>query len=435
MASIAEIYPITADRDDKGGLRVASLPVVDLAKKYRTPLYLFDAATIFDQAASLRAELNRAFGGQFEITYAAKAYFSLPFARKLAALDLGVDVVSQGELRVAMKAGFAPNRVHLHGNNKGADEVDEAIAWGVQAIVIDSLEELDFIEARAAAQGRIIRAWLRVTPGLAVDTHPYRQTGHASSKFGLSIQAGSAAEGIRKVAGCPHLRLSGLHTHLGSQVFEADPYRRAVGMLMEVAAQCGFQPEELSPGGGWGVPYTLEDEASDPRLWIGAVSDILQHECKQRGFPLPKLVVEPGRWLVARAGLAVYSIGTSKIAGDGSRVVAVDGGMADNLRPALYHARYTACLAERPDAKPIQTVRVVGKFCESGDELIPAVDFPEFQRGEHLVMPASGAYHLSMASNYNLAARPAVVWLEAGREEILQVRSEAFEDPWWVGAG
>jgi diaminopimelate decarboxylase len=386
-----------------------------------------------EQVRILQETLKAEYPGSQEITYAAKAYFSLQFARKIAALNLGVDVVSLGELSIAQKAGFQPERVHLHGNNKSQDELDAAIAWGVQAIVADSLEELDFIAARAAEAGKKARVWLRITPGVTVDTHPYRQTAHAASKFGLAIQGGSALEGLRKALVNPHLHLSGLHTHLGSQFFETGPFQRAIAMLMDLADECGFQPEELSPGGGWGVPYTPEDETGDPVDWVRTVSNALQASCKQKGWRLPKLIIEPGRWVTARAGLAVYSVGTSKISGDETYILAVDGGMADNPRPALYHANYTACIAERPDAPAQQDVRVVGKYCESGDELIPHVRLPEANRGEHLVIPVAGAYQLSMTSNYNLAARPEVLWLEDGQVQVLQKRKPAQEDAWWLG--
>jgi diaminopimelate decarboxylase len=409
------------------------LSVVELADTYKTPLYLFDGLTIYEQIRTLQAGLRAGFPGTSEITYAAKAYFSLEMARRLAKLNLGVDVVSLGELGIAREAGFAPERVHLHGNNKSAEEIDFAIHWGVQSIVVDSLDELAFLEERAKAIGKSARIWLRITPGVAVDTHPYRQTAHAASKFGLAIQGGSAEEGIRRAQSSQLLQLKGLHTHLGSQVFEAEPYSRAVKMLLDAAEQCGFIPEELSPGGGWGVPYTCADEDNDPSPWIAAVCGSVQSEYTRRGWKLPKLIVEPGRWLVARAGLAVYTIGTNKVSGDGANILAVDGGMADNLRPALYHAVYTACVVERPDAEAVKNYRVVGKFCESGDELIHETALPAAARGEHLAMPAAGAYHLSMASNYNLAARPAVLWLEDQKVEVLQKRCEVFDEPWWLG--
>lgn len=428
----SHIFPVTAGRDPAGALTIAGLALRPLAEKYGTPLYLYDAKTVREQARGLREELDQHYPGRFEITYAAKAYLSVGLARQLAAMDLGVDVVSLGELYAARRGGFAPGRVHLHGNNKSEDELAAALDWGVQAIVVDSLEELELLENMAATVEKEARIWLRISPGVKVDSHSYLQTAHHTSKFGLTTEGGQAAEAIRRARSSRWLRLSGLHTHLGSQIFELEPYREAVARLAALAEETGFVPEELSPGGGWGVPYLPDLPASDPAEWVRAVSEAVQAEFGRRGWPLPRLVIEPGRWMVARAGVALYTVGTTKTAGDGTRFVAIDGGMADNPRPALYQARYTACLAECPDAEPAQKVNLVGRFCESGDQLIPEIWLPEVSRGDLMVVPVSGAYQLSMASNYNLTPRPAVLWLEEGQVEVLQQRERLLENDWWV---
>jgi len=432
MNGTSQIYPMTTGRDSLGRLTVAGHVLSHLAKQYGTPLYVYDGETVRSQVERLRQNLRAAYPGTVEITYAAKAYFSLGFARKLADMGIGVDVVSLGELNIARRAGFAAEKIHLHGNNKLLEELTAAVALDVQAIVVDSLEELAFLEQIAQQAGKRARVWLRVTPGLTVDTHPYRQTAHASSKFGLPLQDGQAAEGIDRVLVSQSLELRGLHMHLGSQIFEDEPYRRAISKLLELAESKGCVPAEISPGGGWGVPYTPDGESSDPEPWIAAVAETVVEEYSRRGWPLPKLIMEPGRWIAARAGMALYSVGTTKTTADGGFVVAVDGGMADNPRPALYHALYTACLADRPDAPAEKTVRVVGKFCETGDELIPAVKLPAVRRGDVLAMPVAGAYQLSMASNYNLAPRPAVLWLEEGGLEILQPRETVDDSFWWT---
>ncbi len=427
------ILPITAGRDASGCLTIAGLSLRPLAEQYGTPLYLYDAATVRVQAGRLREALTAHYPGSFEITYAAKAYFSLGMARRLAALDLGVDVVSMGEMTVAHKAGFAPERVHLHGNNKSVEELEAAAAWGVQAVVVDSLEELETLQSIAARARKQVRVWLRISPGVAVDSHSYLQTAHRASKFGLPIEGGSAAQAIRTARASRWLRLTGLHTHLGSQFFEPEPYRAAIASLTALAESNDFIPEELSPGGGWGVPYVAEQPSGDPEPWIKTVAGSVQEEYTRRGWPLPRLVVEPGRWLVARSGVALYTVGTTKTSGDGTHFVAVDGGMADNPRPAMYGARYSAFLAERPDEQPVNKANLVGKYCESGDQLIPDLQLPEVQRGDLLVVPVAGAYQLSMASNYNLAPRPAVLWLEDGQVQVLQQREHPEEGGWWLG--
>jgi diaminopimelate decarboxylase len=425
------ILPLSAGRDASGGLTIAGHALRPLAEQFGTPLYLYDAATVREQAACLRQELEQHYPGSFEITYAAKAYFSAGYARKLAGLGLGVDVVSLGELAVARRAGFAPERVHLHGNNKSLEELAAALDWEVQSIVVDSLEELETLEALAQRAGKPARIWLRISPGVRVDTHASLQTAHHISKFGFTTQGGQAAEAARRALSSRWLRLTGLHTHLGSQIFEPEPYREAVACLMALAEETGFVPQELSPGGGWGVPYLPGQPESQPGAWIQSTAGAVREECARRAWPLPRLVIEPGRWLAARAGVALYTVGTSKTAGDGTRFISVDGGMADNPRPALYDARYTALLAEQPDAPACQQASIVGRFCESGDQLIRDAQLPEVRRGDLLVIPVAGAYQLSMASNYNLAPRPAVLWLEPGRVEVLQPR-ERLEDGWWM---
>src|SRR5512146_2229372 len=249
------IFPVSAGRDSAGSLTIAGHALRSLAEQFGTPLYLYDGETIRQQAGWVRDALRQAYPGSFEVTYAAKAYFSAGIARHLAAMDLGVDVVSLGEMAVARRGGFAPGRVHLHGNNKSIEELTAALEWGVQAIVVDSLEELETLECLAAERQKTARIWLRISPGVAVDSHAYLQTAHHTSKFGLTTAGGQAAEAIRRAKASRWLHLSGLHTHLGSQIFETEPYRQAVARLAALAEETGFVPEELSPGGGWGVPY------------------------------------------------------------------------------------------------------------------------------------------------------------------------------------
>ncbi len=430
---LADLLPIDTFYDQANTLNVGHQNLADLAKKYGTPLYIYDGATIRQQILTLRGLLNRFYPGNSEITYAAKAYFSLFFARKLANLGVGVDVVSLGELKVAKKAGFKAGQVHLHGNNKDEQELTGALAWGAQAIVVDSLEELEFLGSLAARLGKKGRVWLRVTPGITVNTHQYTQTAHPASKFGLPIQDGQAGEAIRCLKKSRWLTLTGLHAHLGSQFFEAEPYQLAVARLLELAEQEDFVPQEISPGGGWGVPYNLKGKTNDPQSWIETVSVAVIDEFMKRSWPLPRLVVEPGRWISARAGMVIYTVGTTKTAGDGTKFIAVDGGLADNIRPALYQAEYTAIPVEKQDSKSFHKVTLAGKFCETGDILIPGVDLPFLKRGDLLAVPVAGAYQLAMSSNYNLAPRPAVLWLEEDEVLVMQKREQAGEMSWWLG--
>ncbi len=407
--------------------------LTDLARDWGTPLYLYDAATVQQQLATLRATAAAAYPGGCEITYAAKAYFSLEFARRLAALGLGVDVVSLGELAIARRAGMTPDRIHLHGNNKTPTELEAALEGGVQAIVVDSLDELELLEEIAGRHQCPVRIWLRIAPGVAAHTHAYTQTGHHSTKFGLAANDGQAVEAIDRARRSQWLKLTGLHMHIGSQISEPQRYREGIQALYAVARQAGYCPEEFSPGGGWYVRYLPEDPELPLDAWVETVSQAVREECRQSGWPLPKLVLEPGRWLVAQSGLALYTVGACKQSGDGTRWVAVDGGMADNPRPALYGARYLALAAGNALAPATQTVQVVGRYCESGDFLIAEARLPEVKRGDCLVMPVAGAYQLSMSSNYNLAGRPAVLWVTEAGVEVMQPREDVTQSAWWMG--
>ena len=427
-----DLFPVSTRINSLGSLEIAGHGLAELAVKWGTPLYLYDGETISSQVQLLKALLDKNYPGKVEITYAAKAYFSRAMASHLEKMGLGVDVVSMGELEVARLAGFTEEKVHLHGNNKSQAELKAAVDWGVQAIVVDSLEELKFLEQLCARVKKTARIWLRITPGLMVDTHAYRQTAHPASKFGLPVADGQAAEGIRRAKASEWLDLTGLHTHLGSQVFEVEPYQKAVEILLELAEAENWIPDELSPGGGWGVPYTLEDPEENPQPWIETITQAIRVGCSRRGWPLPKLIIEPGRMIVARAGVVVYTIGTSKKAADGTYFTSVDGGMADNLRPALYQARYTAIRVDLPTSPVSRKTTLVGKFCETGDRLIEEVWLPPVDRGDYIAMPVAGAYHLAMSSNYNLAPRPAVLWLEPGKVEVLQPREEPHLQGWWI---
>jgi diaminopimelate decarboxylase len=425
------LFPVSAAVQPNGKLTIAGHDLDDLADAYGTPLYLFDAETLRGQVLRLKELLAVHYPGEAAVAFAAKAYFSAGFARRIATLGIEVDAVSLGEMRVARQAGFPAQAIHLHGNNKSADELETALAWDIHAIVVDSLDELGFLEGIAAARGHPAKVWLRVTPDLDVHTHPHIATGSGASKFGLHLENGQAAEAVQRARASRWLEPVGLHFHLGSQLSDTAPYRDAIERLLDLTEAGGLPLQEFSPGGGWGVRYTEQDPLDDPEPWIEAVCGSMAAGCARRGWRLPRLVLEPGRWLVARAGTAIYTVGTQKETGEGERVVAVDGGMADNPRPALYGARYTACPVADPLARDARPARLAGRFCESGDVLIPEVALPPVKRGDRLAMPAAGAYQLALSSNYNLAPRPAVLWLEAGRVDVLQERESIPGEGWW----
>ena len=407
-------------------LCLGEFDLTDLARRLGTPLYIYDLATL-DHAISAYRHGLRAWPGPSLIAYASKAWLSLPLAQLLARRGLGFDVVSEGELAVVLRAGAAPARIHLHGNNKSPDLLARAVDAGVGHIVVDNLHELTLLERMQPPAP--LDLWLRLNPEREADTHAYRQTGHAASKFGMTREEAEVA--IRRMAAAPHLRLTGLHAHIGSQFFGLEPLFETIDRLVALAAwvheqglgTIGF----LSPGGGLGAPSHPDDPA--PRLaeTVREISAYAARAWRQRlAAPHPVFVLEPGRELIARAGLALYTVGAIRERA-GLRIVAVDGGMSDNIRPALYGARYTALLAGAPLAPPAGPARIVGPLCESGDFLIDRIELPEVRPGDVLALPMSGAYQLSMASNYNGALRPGV-WLHArGALHPLQ-RRETVDD-------
>jgi diaminopimelate decarboxylase len=424
------LWPDTARVDAAGRLRIGGLDVAALAREHGTPLYLYDEATIRAQCrAFVHAFVVR--WPESAIAYAGKAYLSLALCHVLLDEGLELDAVSSGELGIALRAGFAPGRIHLHGNFKPERELAAALDAGVGRIVVDSLDELACVEALARERGSRAAIWLRLCPDVAAETHAYTRTGHAGSKFGIELATGEAQEAARRAVASPWLELVGLHAHAGSQLFDLAPSARTAAFLVEAAAAlregCGAEIREVSPGGGLAVAYLPSDVAPTTERYAEVVTAALAAACGRLRVPHPRLVVEPGRAIVARAGVAIYTVGPRKVASDGTICVAVDGGLGDNPRPALYQASYTAALVERMTAAPVERVRVVGRYCETGDALISAVALPRVALGDLLAVPVSGAYHLPMASNYNAVARSAVCFVGEGAARLVR-RRETLDD-------
>jgi diaminopimelate decarboxylase len=425
----AHLWPDTARIDSTGRLQVAGLDVVALAQTYGTPLYLFDETTIRARCQAFRA----AFAARWPmsaVAYAGKAFLTPALCRLLDEEGLELDAVSAGEIGVALAANYPAAHIHLHGNFKPDAELALAIAAGIGRIVVDSAEELERLEVIAAAHGRRMAIWLRLNLDVATATHAYTQTGHASSKFGLDVASGAALAVARQAVASNWLDLVGVHAHVGSQLFELTAVAQVTQALVEFAAELraslGVEIQELSPGGGLAVAYAPEQEAPSSDQYAETVTHALKEAVSQLRLPPPRLVVEPGRALVGRAGIALYTIGARK-ATPGGVSLAVDGGMGDNPRPALYGAQYHAALATRMRDTAEETARVVGRYCESGDTLVEAVDLPRARYGETLAIPVSGAYHLPMASNYNGVPRPAALFLHEGRARLVR-RRETLED-------
>lgn len=429
MPPNAHLWPLTARLDARGRLLLDGVDVATLARSYGTPLYVYDEATIRAQCRAFREALASRWPAS-AVAYAGKAYLSPALCRILLDEGMELDAVSAGEIGIAQAASVPSACVHFHGNFKPDHELAYALDAGVGRIVVDSLDELDRLAALAEQRQRRVAIWLRLKPEVAAETHSAIQTGHADTKFGLEIR-GDALEAARRAYASPWLDLVGLHAHVGSQLFDVAPVAQVVEVLGAFAAELretlGIEIREVSPGGGLGVAYLPEQRAPEVVAYAEVVTQTLARTVERHHLAPPRLIVEPGRAVIARAGIALYTVGPRKAIPGGKVFVAVDGGMGDNPRPALYQASYTAALAERMCAPATETVRVVGRYCESGDVLVESAALPRIQSGEVLAIPVSGAYHLPMASNYNQVPRPAVVFVRDGQPRLVR-RRETLDD-------
>jgi len=431
---IARLLPDTLTISPDGVLEIASHPLPALARQYGTPLYIFDRATILNACASYRQAFQKYYSASpVQILYASKAYLSPLIAQLMAEQGLGLDIVSGGELLLAQRAAFPMEHVLFHGNNKSEEELRLALTLGVGRIVLDNWSELERLTRIAREAGLRPKVLLRVTPGAVTDTHRYLQTGHAASKFGFPLSNGEAKAALRQILNDGQLHLMGLHTHIGTMLRETRPYEEALLRLFvvanEVSDEMHWWPEEISSGGGWAIDTI--DNAKTPD--IGELAQALQATMQLalstpgKAKPVPRLMIEPGRSLIARAGVAMYRIGARKVTFGGVTYLFVDGGMADNIRPALYGARYAALAVEHALASPEENVCIAGRYCESGDILIENIMLPGLQEEDLLLIPGTGAYCLPLGSNYNLVPRPAVLLADEQRVQVME-RRETYDD-------
>jgi diaminopimelate decarboxylase len=392
--------------------------VRELAAEFGTPLYIYDAETL---RSSIRAVLSAFEPLNARVSFAAKACALVGVLRIVVETGLNLDVVSEGELEAGLRAGFTPDRLHLHGNYKSTAELRRAVELGLHAIVVDNLSELVELERLAAKAQATVRVMLRVSPPLRADTHPHLQTSGAQSKFGFYLQAGEERAALELLAETSHLTLRGFHLHLGSQIFDPAIYKDAALSLAALAHQCELNRisiTELSVGGGWGIPYRPGDGELSPLAVAGALSSA--------DAPGVRWAVEPGRAIVARSGVAIYRVGSIK-SRDSRRIVAVDGGMGDNPRPALYGAAYSALLVSDPCGRAGGQAQIVGRYCESGDVLVHDAMLPEVRPGDLLCIPMAGAYQLAMASGYNLVPPPAALLVDGELVTLIQRRATVHD--------
>jgi diaminopimelate decarboxylase len=411
----------------QGHLTIAGCDLSELAREHGTPLYLYDEATLRDAVAAYTAALSRHYPGPAGLTYASKAFLCLAMAQWMSGQGLWLDCTGVGEIGIAAVAGVQRSAIVVHGVNKSEADTAAALAHA-GTIVVDNLVELEKLSARLGMGQDLPRPelWLRIRPGLAVETHSYTQTGHEDSKFGMDRHQAITAAELCLERGLP---LTGLHFHLGSHFHDLAPVGPALGRLLDLMAglyrKLGWQPSVLSPGGGWGVAYHEED-LPQPSIdaYVQLVGERVASGCHQRGLPLPRLQLEPGRSIVARAGVALYRVGAVKHTAQRHWLL-LDGGLADNPRPALYRARYSALPVLGPDRPDTGPAWLGGPYCESSDVLIEGLPLPDMAPGELIAVPVSGAYQLSMASNYNGACRPAVLWLADGQAHLIREREVA----------
>ncbi len=425
----SNVFPDTAEIDGQGRLVIGGCSTLDLAEEYGTPVYVLDEATLRNRCRSYRTEFERRCPGA-QVLYASKAYINPALARIFHEEGLGLDVVSGGELAVADAAKFPLDRVYFHGNNKTPDELAYAVQQGIGRVVVDSFHELDLLDRIAGEAGQTQDILVRVSPGIDPHTHAYTTTGIIDSKFGFSIQTGDAGEAIRRALAAPHLNLRGIHFHLGSPIFELEPYAAATDLVLRFAAgfrEEGLDLQEFSPGGGFAIAYTRDQEPPPIGEYADTIVGALKDTCEELGMSLPTLLVEPGRSIVGPAGVALYRIGAIKDIPGVRKYVSVDGGMGDNIRPALYQAAYEVLSAGKVNREDGERVTIAGKYCESGDVLASDILLPTPETGDIIAIPAAGAYCPSMASNYNLNPRPPMVLVNEGQSRLIR-RRESYQD-------
>ena len=426
---LGAVLPATAEVRD-GHLFIGGVDMVELAREQGTALYVFDEADIRGRLRAYRENFQSRYPNS-EIIYASKAFINKEMVRIVADEEVSLDVSGGGELAIALAAGFPANRVYVHGNNKTPQELEEAISAGVGRIVLDSRLELARVSEIAQRLGVVQDVYMRITPGVEADTHEYIKTGCEDSKFGFTMREDFAFNCVGDVLAAPGVNLVGLHCHIGSQIFALHSFAEAVDIMVEFIARIkeryGLEITELDIGGGVGIAYTVQDQPATIEQFAGVVCEALKGSCEAHGVNPPKLLTEPGRSIVATAGVTLYTVGILKTLPGIRKYVAVDGGMSDNIRTALYHAAYEAVIANKADQPRTEIVTLAGKHCESGDAVVldGSIQTPEL--GDIVCVFGTGAYCRSMASNYNGQPRPAVVFVKDGEARVV-TRRESYQD-------
>lgn len=423
-------WPRESHRDESGAIVIGGVRASDLVAEFGSPLYVYDELTLRSAMHDWHVAMTNALPNS-RVVFAGKAFLAKALVAILVEEGLGLDCVSAGELYVGHAWGMPAGQLSLHGNNKAPDDLRMALDLGIGKIIVDNFDEIDELQEMAKDRERPQTVLIRVNPGVDVHTHRKISTGVADSKFGLPIADGQAAKAVEQLSQIPGLHFAGYHAHIGSQLMDVQGHVDALDEIIRFAAEMrdahGVAMEQFSPGGGFGIAYVEGDQPMTPERWADLLSSAITSACERNGFDLPIVTIEPGRSIAGPAGVALYTVGARKEIPGVRTYVSVDGGMADNIRPALYEAVYTAELANRESDTARETVTIAGKFCESGDILIESIDLPPLERGDLLAIPAAGAYCLAMASNYNMAPRPAVVFVREGDARLVR-RRETMDD-------
>ena len=427
----------TTSRFELDHLTIGGVSASDLAEQFGTPLFVVDEADFKSRALSWKSALEESFGEKSgSVYYAAKSFLAKEIARWVDGVGIGIDVCTGGELAVAIAVNFPASRIEMHGNNKSEAEIRSAIEYGVRTIVVDSFFEIERVARISQELGKVQKVLIRVTPGVEAHTHEFISTAHEDVKFGFSLASGAAWDAISAIHGESSLELIGLHSHIGSQIFKSEGFAAAAQKLITLLARYrdtyGKELPELDLGGGYGIAYLPGEVTLNPLMIMNELAQIVKDECAQSGLSLPTISIEPGRAIVGPSTTTLYTVGTTKDVeldgGTSRKYVSVDGGMSDNIRPALYGAEYLAIVANRLPLGPTANSRVVGKHCESGDIIIREIALSaDVQPGDLIAVPATGAYGYSMASNYNHLPRPAVIAVIDGSARLI-VRREQIAD-------
>lgn len=420
----------TSTINEAGHLEIGGVSTVDLANQFGTPLFVYDVALMRNRARAYKRTFEN-HNVKAQVAYASKAFSTIAMIQLVEEEGLSLDVVSAGELYTALAANFPAKRIHFHGNNKSVKEISMGIEAGIGCFVADNFYELSLLQQIAEEANKTVSVLLRISPGIEAHTHDYIMTGQVDSKFGFDLASGQVEKAIEMTRNSGNLELLGIHSHIGSQIFETTGFLMAVdkifGAIEKWSNELNYLPKVLNLGGGFGIRYTEEDDPIPPENYVAAIIDQVKSHVDHLQMEMPEIWIEPGRSIVADAGTTLYSVGSSKEIPNVRKYLAIDGGMTDNLRPALYQAKYEAVLANRVNDEVEETVSIAGKCCESGDMLIWDLPLPKANAGDILAVFCTGAYGYSMANNYNRIGRPAVVFVENGEAQLV-VQRESYDD-------